>query len=160
MDAFISEIIQEADHTNYLDIAKMLLTNRKPEELVAAILRHAYEDEFLPQNYTEINEVMSERNGYNNDSRSGRRDRNDRHSDRLEDQTKLFIALGKKDNMNPKSLLELLHTKAKTPARKVRDIRILDNFSFITVPFDEAEIIMRTINKGGGERPLITKAKK
>jgi len=45
----------------------------------------------------------------------------------------LFVALGKQDNISVRSLLELLYNKAKTPARKVKDIRILDNFSFLTV---------------------------
>jgi ATP-dependent RNA helicase DeaD len=59
-----------------------------------------------------------------------------------------------------RSLLEMLHTKAKTPARKVKDVRILDNFSFITVPFDEAEHIMQVINNDKSRKPLISKAKR
>jgi ATP-dependent RNA helicase DeaD len=194
LDAFISVIINENDHKDYTDIAQSLLAKQEPEALVAAILRHAYGDEFLAQSYSVINEFSSDRGGRDDrggdrrdglrgrddrDSRGGDRDsrgsrggdrgRSDSHGEgyqdrdqsrgSFDDQTKLFVALGKRDGMDPRSLLELLHTKAKTPARKVRDIRILDNFSFITVPFDEAEIIMRTINKGDGERPLITKAK-
>jgi ATP-dependent RNA helicase DeaD len=68
--------------------------------------------------------------------------------------------MGKKDGLNPRKLLDILHTKAKTPARKVKDIRILDNFSFITVPYNEAEFIMRALNKEKSERPIVTKAKK
>jgi ATP-dependent RNA helicase DeaD len=77
-----------------------------------------------------------------------------------DDQIKLFIAMGKNDGLNPRKLLEILNTEAKTPARKIRDIKILDSFSFITVPFEEAESIMKAMNKEKSKRPLVTRAKK
>lgn len=108
------------------------------------------------------------------DGRGGERDGNrgggysrgnERGGDRggnvnVEDDTRLFVAMGKQDGTTVRSLLELLHTKAKTPARKVKDVRILDSFSFITVPFDEAEHIMQTINNDKTRKPLISKAKR
>jgi len=121
--------------------------------LLAALLRHTYGDEFLPESYVKLVEQNSNstrnfnENSYNDNSR-------------LDDQVKLFIAMGKKDGLNPRKLLEILTTQAKTPARKVRDVRILDAFSFITVPFDEAEFIMKAMNKEKNQRPLVTKAKK
>ena len=38
------------------------------------------------------------------------------------------------------------------------DVKVMDKFSFITVPFDEAEIIMRKLNTAG--KSLVEKAKK
>ena len=184
LDAIISEIIAEKDHTSYMDIANELLAKNEPQAVLAALLRNIYNDEFMPSGYKEIAEVSGSR-GFgdgggrgNNDRRSsGNRDsrgsggRSERFNDsgnergfggngNVEDDTRLFVALGKQHNITVRSLLELLHTKAKTPARKVKDIRILDNFSFITVPFDEAEHIMRIINNDKTRKPLISKAKK
>ena len=81
-------------------------------------------DEFLPESYGEIQDVKV----------------------KIEDKTRLFIALGSKDGYNPGKLLDLLNKKAKTPGRKVKDIKIMDKYSFITVPLQEAEFIMRALN--------------
>lgn len=149
LDACVNEIIQEQDYQQYLDLAQDLIGNNEAQTVIAALLRHVYNDEFIPEAYKQIEERNSVNNRYN-----------DNHAS-FDEQTKLFIAVGKRDGYNPRKLLELLHSEAKTPARKVKDIRILDNFSFITVPFDEAETILRIINKNSrGSRPLITKAKK
>lgn len=164
LEALVDEIIAENDHTSYLDIAQNLLVKNSPEMVIAALLRNVYNDEFLPGGYKEIAEVSrsSRGNDESNNSRGGGRRRDSYSpfpSSAIEDDTRLFVALGKQNNMTVRNLLEFLHTKAKTPARKVKDIRILDNFSFITVPFDEAEHIMRVINSDKTKKPLISKAK-
>jgi len=156
LEAFVNEIITEKDYAQYVELANTVIAKHSPEIALAAVLRHVYGDEFLPDTYAHI----EERNSYSNNSSNQRFDDRSENNPRLEDQTKLFVALGKRDGMNPRKMLELLNTEAKTPARKIKDIRILDNFSFITVPFDEAEIIMRALNKDGRQRPLITRAKK
>ena len=77
---------------------------------------------------------------------------------KIEDKTRLFIALGSKDGYNPGRLLDLLNKKAKTPGRKVKDIKIMDKYSFITVPLQEAEFIMRALNSKKDSKPLVEKA--
>lgn len=149
--AFIGEITEEKDHHSYLDIATSILSKYPPEVALAALLRHTHGDEFLPESYMELIEPSTGNRHFNERS----------HGNSLfDDQIKLFIAMGKNDGLNPRKLLEILNTQAKTPARKVRDIRILDNFSFITVPFEEAEFIMKAMNKEKSQRPLVTRAKK
>ncbi|MBY0379645.1 MAG: DbpA RNA binding domain-containing protein, partial [Burkholderiales bacterium] len=148
--AFIGEIAEEKDNQSYLDLAVSILSKYSPEVAISALLRHTHGDEFLPESYIQLAEPTTGSRNFNERS----------HGDRLDDQIKLFIAMGKTDGLNPRKLLELLNTQAKTPARKVRDIRILDNFSFITVPFDEAEFIMKAMNKEKSNRPLVTRAKK
>ncbi len=146
--ACVSEVIKENDYNDYIELAKSLITNNQESEIViAAILRHVYGDEFLPQSYKPERE-------YHRDESFNSRNFNS------EDHIKLFVALGKKDGLNPRKLLELIYEQAKTPARKIKDIRVLDSFSFLTVPFDEAEVIMQAINKERRGRPLITRAKK
>lgn len=164
LDACVNEIISENDFKQYLDLAKDLLANHTPDVILAATLRHAYGDEFIADSYVTIEEKSyssnyDDRRSSRSDDRRGGNNFDDRRGNTFDEDARLFVALGKKDGYNPRKMLELLNTQAKTPARKVKDIRILDNFSFITVPFDEAEIIMRTINKDDRQRPLITRAK-
>ena len=75
----------------------------------------------------------------------------------LEGKARLFVALGKKDRMNAAKLVELIVNKASVESRQVGDIEIMDNFSFVTVPFDVAEKIVIAFRERG-QKPLITHA--
>ena len=149
--AAVAEIIIENDHTGYIEMAKEITSSGNVEATLAALLRHVYQDSFLPDQYSSLdensyNKNYKDNNSYNNTSTD------------MGDSTKLFIAIGKEDGFNPRKLLDFLKERVKTPARKVRDVKVMDKFSFITVPFDEAEIIMRKLNTGG--KSLVEKAKK
>ena len=120
----------------YVELANNLLQGRDPKQVLASVLRHVYEDEFLPENYSEIQDVKV----------------------KIADKTRLFIALGSKDGYNVGRLLDLLHKKAKTPGRKVKDVKIMDKYSFITVPLQEAEYIMRALNSKNDSKPLVEEA--
>ena len=134
--AYIDEIIKEEDFVSYEGLAEKLMEDRDPKHVISSILRHVYEDEFLPESYSEIEDVKV----------------------KINDKTRLFIALGSKDGYNPGKLLDLLNKKAKTPGRKVKDIKIMDKYSFITVPLQEAEFIMRALNSKKDSKPLVEKA--
>ena len=134
--AYVEEIIKEDDHSAYDELANNLLQGRDPKQVLASVLRHVYEDEFLPENYSEIQDVKV----------------------KIADKTRLFIALGSKDGYNVGRLLDLLHKKAKTPGRKVKDVKIMDKYSFITVPLQEAEYIMRALNSKNDSKPLVEEA--
>ena len=90
----------------------------------------------MPDNYNEIEDVKV----------------------KINDKTRLFIALGSKDGYNVGRLLDLLNKKAKTPGRKVKDVKIMDKYSFITVPLQEAEYIMRALNSKKDAKPLVEEA--
>lgn len=136
LKAWVEEIIKEEDYISYVNIAKNLLEGKNPTEVLASVLRHVYEDEFLEENYSDIADVQV----------------------KIEDKTRLFIALGSKDGYNVGRLLDLLNKKAKTPGRKVKDIKILDKYSFITVPLQEAEYILRALNSKKDSKPLVEEA--
>ena len=52
----------------------------------------------------------------------------------------------------------MLNKKARTPGRKVKDVKIMDKYSFITVPLQEAEYIMRALNSKKDAKPLVEEA--
>jgi ATP-dependent RNA helicase DeaD len=132
LQACVSEIIVEKDYESYNHIAVKLLAECDPQAVVASLLRLQFQDEFIEDSYAKIEQARGQQG---------------HASVATGDNVKLFVALGRKDGMNPRKLLDVLHENCKTPARKVRDIRIMDKFSFICVPFDEAEIIMRKFNR-------------
>jgi len=175
--ACVGEIIAEQDFSVYSEMATELTTESNPLEVIAALLRHVYDDEFDKETYRKIRNNMgsndrrdrNDRNDRNDrrdrNDRNDRRDRNDRNDNRsgrqtLDNQTRLFIGMGKKDNLDAKKLLDIVNKEAKVPGRKIKDIKIMNEFSFMTVPYSEAEDIIHALNatrKGG--RPLVEKAK-
>ncbi len=156
--AFIDKIIEDGDEVCYQEFVNDIFAKYDTKKAMAALLRHAYNDDFLPSSYTELADTNFTNKTFNEKGYSNHNGQN--NSNINEDQIKLFIAMGKNDGLNPRKLLEILSTQANTPARKIRDIRILDSFSFITVPFNEAELIMRALNKDKAKRPVVTKARK
>ncbi len=77
----------------------------------------------------------------------------------MEGKTRLFVAIGKKDRINPKKLVNLISKKVSIRPKEINDVQVLDNFSFVTVPFGKAEEIIRSFKKRG-KRQLISHVKK
>ncbi|MCX8514055.1 MAG: DEAD/DEAH box helicase [Burkholderiales bacterium] len=138
--AFINEIINENDYEEYTALSKNILNDKNPEVVVASMIRHFYGDDLLEKSYP-----VSQKEEF------------PKFTDN--DNSRLFLAIGKRDGYTPKKLLEFLFSKCNTPARKVKDIQIMDNFSFITVPFAEAEEILKRINTKDNKKPLVSLAK-
>lgn len=81
----------ENDYKLYLDLANKLLKGKNTEAAVASLLRHIYDDEFIPESYSKIKNVQVQ----------------------IKDNTRLFIALGEKDGLNVNKLLKLIHEKQR-----------------------------------------------
>ncbi|MFC1485385.1 DEAD/DEAH box helicase [bacterium] len=138
----LSAILKEEIDPKYYEWAKKLLEDNTPTEILAAILNYSFEEELNPEAYGEIKEIGAR----------------GRQVD-MQGKARLFIALGKKDNINAKKLIELIMSKVSIKPKNISDILILENFSFITVPFDEAEKIVVSF-KEKGQRQLISHARK
>ena len=138
----ISSILNEKIDSKYYDWAKKLLNENNPTEILAAVLNNCYEEELSTNSYSEIQEI----------GRKGRQ---------VDQQGKarLFVALGKKDRIDAKKLVQKVLSKVSINPKDIKDIKVMDNFSFITVPFDMAEKIVKSFKKKG-EKPLIAIAKK
>lgn len=142
IDDDVAAILDEKIDTEYYEWAKKLLQDIHPTEMLAAILNYCFEEELSPDAYRPIQEVSSK----------GRQ---------LDQQGKarLFVALGRKDKMNPRKLVELILSRVTVKPRDIKDILIMDSFSFVTVPFKTAEEILVSF-KGKGKKPLFTHARK
>jgi len=138
----LTTILEDEIDTKYHNWAKELLEDNNPTEILAAILNYCFEEELNPDAYGEIKEVGAK-------------------GKQLDQQGKarLFVALGKKDKINARKLIELITSRVSVKPKHIRDIQVMDKFSFITVPFEKAEKIVVSF-KEKGQKPLITHAKK
>ncbi len=136
--ADIEDMVEEGPNDQFHEMAQQFLDKYKAEDVLAGILKFFFEEELDTKSYREIREVKAiDKQGT----------------------TRLFVARGKKHGMGPKSLLEFIEKEAKVDKNVIKDFSILDDFSFINVPFTEAETILRAFQGSRGQRPLVTKAK-
>ena len=135
----VREIIKEGEHGDYLALAEELIKKEAPEQVVASILKYALDDELDISQYSRISPVSVDNKGT----------------------TRLFVAKGRKDGITPKKLVSFIQKRADIKNRDMQNIEILDKFSFVTVPFKQAEIILDNFrNQERGGRSIIVKAKK
>jgi len=131
----LEDIIEAQDYSDYFSMAQDLLETNAPDELLAALLKFTFQDELDASNYNAIRDV----------------------SPKIQGDTRLFIARGKKDGMTKNRLAKFM---VHITAVKILDIYIQDNFSFITVPFREAELILKHFKTSPkGKKPIVVKAK-
>jgi len=132
------EISEEAMDVQYYNWAKSLLEDNNPTEILAALLNYCFEDELNPDAYRPIKDVGAK----------------GKHLDE-QGKTRLFVALGRKEKMTPRKLIDLIMSKVSVKSREIKDIQVMEKFSFVTVPFSKAEEIVASF-KEKGRRPLIT----
>lgn len=125
----------------YINLSKELLSFNDPEIIISALLQYTFQDELVEKNYVEI----KERSGSNFVDNKGK--------------TRLFVTQGKKDGLNPKKLISFIQEKCSVSNDKIKDILILDSFSFVSLPFVEAEIVLQSFKtRQKGSKLHITKA--
>ena len=134
----LQSIIESESYTDYLSMAEGILEVNSPEVSLAALLRMAFKNQLEESNYSEVRDFKVDTKGT----------------------ARLFIALGKKDGMTPRGISALIREKVRIPDNKLDDIGVYDEFSFVSVPFADAEPILNAFSsKKQGGKPLVTRAK-
>ncbi len=143
----IQWVIQKDSHKNYVEIADKLIENSNPRDVVAALLKMHYETDFDQSKYRDIVEQTRENRFTNTWSKWG--------------QVRLFVALGRKEWYSARSLLELITQESWVQGKDIDDLKMMDDFSFISVSPSNAEIITTAFaNKTfHGKKAIINKAK-
>ncbi|MBN2736736.1 MAG: DEAD/DEAH box helicase [Spirochaetales bacterium] len=130
-------ILETQDLEGYIKIAEEFLAQGKEVEKFAALLKYTLQDELEESRYQEIEDVNLENKG----------------------KTRLFVALGESDGMTKKSVINLITQKSGVPGNLIRDVGVYDSFSFISVPFVQAEKILKAFSSTNKNKPsLVTKA--
>lgn len=92
--------------------------------------------------------------------RSERSDRRERYEDEGPAFTRLFVAYGRKDGFTKRKLANLLIEECRLRDEDIRDMEVMEEFSFINIPSRYADSVVRSFSTSGeGGRPLVVKAK-
>ncbi len=142
---------------------EILAETSDPKVAISALLKLAFKEELNEKSYSEINEYSKNKDYYYDDrgmsgkpiGDQGRRSYVDRKGT-----ARLFIAKGRADNMDPKSLVNFIQRETGVDQRHIDDVKMFDAFSFFAVPFEDAEKVLHVFQKqSGGKRSLVTRAK-
>ncbi len=142
----IERIIYNNDFQDYKDLAKKLLRGKMPEEVIGAVLKHSLGKDLDEKSYKTLSTPKKANRGRSLVEEEGK--------------TRLFIAKGKESGMTKKKLVSFIVDKAGTKQSLIDNVEVLKEFSFITVPFTEAEIILKKFrNVKSGNKSIIVKAR-
>ena len=134
----IYSILESSQDDEYIEFAKDIIAQNKPEQVLGAFIKHTFGEELSKSSYAKIRNVSVDIKGT----------------------TRLFVAKGKADGMNARKIVEMIKEVARVDPKKIKDVKVFEKFSFITAPFAEAETILRAFKRQKrSKRPLIERAK-
>ena len=137
--ADLENIMRLTPQASFLEMSKELLESNNSEDILAALLQYSFQDELSEKSYVEIEETVIDKKG----------------------KTRLFVTQGRQDGLTRIKLVDFIKNKCNVTDGRIRDIQILDKFSFVTLPFHEAEMLLSYFKgRKRGAGPFITKAKK
>ncbi len=138
----ILELIDNGQYAEYVDLAHELIDDANTaERVLAALLKFTFKDNMKEDSYQEIRETSS-------------------RSVDMAGTSRLFVAMGREDDMTPAKLSKFLEDEGGINQTAIKDVKVFDKFSFITVTFTEAEQLLAVFSKQKGRnKPLVTKAK-
>lgn len=129
----LAEVVESEGYLTYADMAAELLADYAPETAMAALLRMAFKNELDERQYPEIRSFSVDRKGT----------------------ARIFLSIGRRDGFDGRKLVGLLKRECGLTEQKINDLKLTDCYSFVSVPFADAEQVVRTLNalrKGG--RPV------
>ncbi|MCO5249170.1 MAG: DEAD/DEAH box helicase [Chitinophagales bacterium] len=168
----VETVISTEKYTSLMEFTHELLRENEPEMVIASLLKIFRGDDLDVNEYKDLQIVESKNRkerGGRNDRDSGRgRDRdNDRGGRKRRGNSggatmRLFVAMGRKDKVSPRDILEMIGSETNIPSNKIDDIKILDTFSFFTTNEEDGEFILKTFKKKArtdNQKPLIEQAR-
>jgi len=164
----VNDLVEYGTGTNYLLLAKDLLRNHNAEEVVAALVKYNFQDELEEKSYAKIHDLYEHSKRVFSDddsfSRKGKDSFRENRSKREKSFTekgkvRMFLALGKYDDLDVKGLLKMLKKETGIAPEKISGVQISDAFSFFNVSEKEADLILKTLNKDKKARPIVERAK-
>ena len=146
MDKIFQEIVGSEiteNDTNILKLATRLIEESEQTDVLTSVLKYFIKDELKAKKYDDIKSQRSI------------------ESDPDSTDVRLFVAKGKKDNMDKNDLEQFIVEQAGIPANAFLDTFMLDEFSFVTLENQDAQTVLAAFRKvTNNGKSMITKAKK
>lgn len=131
-------VISSGEYEGYEEMAEQLLEEHDAKDVLAAVLKMAFQEELEVRSYDPIATTPNAPNG----------------------KTRLFVALGRNDGMTLFKLLDFIRSEVSIHPDKIQNIQLYDKFSFVSVPSAEAENILKVFKrKKRGRKPMVVKAR-
>ena len=139
IDSEIKNILDSKPEKIYIDMARDLTRVSDPATIIAGLLKYSFHSELDTSQYNEISESGVDNKGT----------------------TRLFVTQGRNDGLTPRKLIKFIKEKSGVKGSSIKDLQIRDNFSFLAMPFVDAEKVLATFRgQKKGRGLIITKAKK
>ena len=137
----VNNVIETNGIERYEQVAGELMAVNEPELIIAALLKLNYEKDFDASSYKHIKEMSG--GGGGNDK-----------------PVRLFIAKGKMDDYNARKLVDYIEKETGVRQRMINNVKIMEKFSFFTVPYEQSEQIIAHFKKHHkGKRSMVERAK-
>jgi ATP-dependent RNA helicase DeaD len=135
----VAEIIEQNKHAGYLELANDLSERFSVNDISAALMYAAFGE--LPEDMPEL-----ERERHRERDRDRERDHHRERHEPPAGGRRLFMTIGKMDRINVQDIVNSIAAETGIPQRKISNVRMLDKFTFLEVPEDVADRVIRKIN--------------
>ena len=142
----VGEVLQDSDLSKVIDIVekRVLEEDYTTLDLAAALLKMMMGEE--GEELLEENRPLRELEDLEDESRRNRGGRNGRGSrGRNEDVARLFINIGKNQGIRPGDILGAIAGESGMPGRMVGSIDMFDNYTFVEVPREHADVVLKAM---------------
>ncbi len=147
----ISETIEEGGLEPYLIIAEQLGEEFSPTDLAAAafklLLGETTDEEEDTLAAMEPDERKERRDGRQDGKREGRRERHGGGFGPEKGMTRLYIDIGRDEGVRPADLVGAIANEAGIPGNAIGSIELYDHFSFVEVPANRAERVLKALKQ-------------
>ncbi|QJB56913.1 DEAD/DEAH box helicase [Pseudodesulfovibrio sp. zrk46] len=130
----LESLMEEETHDAYKTMARDLIEEKDPVEVIGALLKHTFGDELVESSYREIDAVSQQTRG----------------------RADLVCALGRSHGMHPKAFVEFVSQSANIKAWSIQHVRVMTNKTVFTVPAAEAERVIDRVKSRDG-KSLVTR---
>ena len=108
----VTNTINDSDYDKFLPVAKELTEKFDSVEIIAALIKSKFNSELMESYSSDVLEAPKS------------------------EDVRLFLSVGRRDGINPKSLVNFIKDTARIKPSSIGDIDILENFSFVNIAPD------------------------
>ena len=130
------------------DMAAELLKESTPVEVVSHLINLMLGDKLDAKKYPDINCTAADKSSGNGSKKRAS------FTPAPDGERILFFAKGRRDGMNPKSVVSFLTGKSKVAPNAINSLKVFDKFCLFNAPQAEADRIIKSL-KRSGKSPLV-----